>query len=295
MIHHEVCPLCSGRIIPEFTCTDFFVSGEQFALFRCTECSFIFTQDHPSESEAGRYYESEEYISHSDTSKGLINKAYRVARDLMLKSKRSLVKYITGLEEGSLLDIGSGTGYFANEMKKSGWQVKGIEINEKARAFASDQFGLEVLSPAMINNIEKSSFDCITLWHVLEHFNDPSGYMNTIAGLLKPGGTCIIALPNCSSYDADHYKKFWAAYDVPRHLWHFAPDTFRLFCEKNGFEVEKIKKLPLDVFYIAILSEKYRKTGLPVARGILRGALYWFLTIFNKNRASSLIYILKKK
>lgn len=295
MVHHEVCPLCSGRIIPEFSCTDFFVTGEQFALFRCTECRFLFTQDHPSESEAGRYYESEEYISHSDTSKGLINKAYRVARDFMLKRKRSLVKKVTRLEKGSLLDIGSGTGYFANEMKRSGWQVKGIEINEKARAFASDQFGLEVLSPAMINQVVKSSVDCITLWHVLEHFNDPSGYMNTIAGLLKPGGTAIIALPNCGSYDAFHYKQFWAAYDVPRHLWHFTPDTFRLFCEKNGFEVIGIRNLPLDVFYISIMSEKYRKASLPTVSGILRGMIYWFLSLFKKERSSSLIYILKKK
>jgi SAM-dependent methyltransferase len=295
MVHHDVCPLCSGRIVPEYTCTDFFVTGEQFTLFRCTECGFLLTQDHPSESEAGRYYESDEYISHSDTSKGLINKAYRLARDLMLKSKRSLVKKATGLKKGNLIDIGSGTGYFADEMNRSGWRVKGIEINEKARAFASDHFGLEVLSPSMIDHIEKTSADCITLWHVLEHFNDPFGYMKTIHSLLKPGATCIIALPNCSSYDASHYREFWAAWDVPRHLWHFNPDSFRVFCERTGFKVKQIKKLPLDVFYISILSEKYRKAGLPVVKGILRGKIYWWLSMFRKERASSLIYILKKK
>lgn len=295
MVHLDVCPLCSGRIVPAFTCTDFFVTREKFDLSKCTECGFIFTQDHPSESEAGKYYESDEYISHSDTSKGIINKVYRLARDLMLKRKRSLVKKVTGLSKGSLLDIGCGTGHFANEMKQSGWQVKGIEISEKARAFASDHFGLEVLSPSSINGIERKSLDCITLWHVLEHFNDPSEYMKNISELLRPEGRCVIALPNCSSYDATHYRKYWAAWDVPRHLWHFTPETFRLFCEKSGFELNLIRDLPADVFYISVLSEKYKKSRTAFIKGIIWGGAFWFLSVFNRKRSSSLIYVIRKK
>src|SRR5512133_1499695 len=182
MVHIDVCPICSGKIVPKLTCTDFFLTGEKFTLTECTKCGFVFTQDHPAENEAGRYYESQDYISHSNTSQGFINKAYQAARSIMLRRKKSLVKEVTGIPEGSLLDIGSGTGFFANEMKNAGWKVKGIEISDDARAFASEHFGLEVLAPSMINTLEKSSYDCITLWHVLEHFSNPFEYMKNISG-----------------------------------------------------------------------------------------------------------------
>jgi 2-polyprenyl-3-methyl-5-hydroxy-6-metoxy-1,4-benzoquinol methylase len=177
-------------------------------------------------------------------------------------------------------------------MQKAGWNVRGVEINEKARQYSISEFGLEVIDPGQLQAFEPGSFDCITLWHVLEHFQDPFNYAQEILRLLKPGGSCMIALPNSGSYDAEYYGTFWAAYDVPRHLWHFTPDTFKKFAEKSGFEVKDIWRLPLDVFYISVLSEKYKGANLPFVIGIIKGIWFWFLTIFNKQRASSLIYLL---
>lgn len=295
MVHHGTCPLCSSAE-PEkrFTCSDHFVSGETFPVAECRVCGFTFTQDHPGEGEAGRYYESEEYISHSDTSEGLINRLYRLARNFMLRRKCNLVKEVTGLRAGNILDVGSGTGYFANAMKQDGWHAEGIEINEKARNFSSREFGLIVHHPDNISKLEPGSYDCITLWHVLEHFHDPDGYMKEISRLLKPGGRCIIALPNRSSYDASFYGRFWAAWDVPRHLWHFSPATFRKYCEKSMFELINIRPLPLDVFYVSMLSEKYRGAKLHFIKGMIVGNWFWIKSLFNKERSSSLIYILRK-
>lgn len=295
MVHYDACPLCaSGNLVNNLTCTDHFVSGESFTIAKCNHCGFLFTQDHPDESVAGRYYESEEYISHSDTSEGIVNKLYRFARKIMLRKKTSLVKRETGLSLGSILDIGSGTGYFAQAMARAGWKSEGIEINPKARAFAKNAFGLNVFDPSEIGKLENGSYDCITLWHVLEHFNDPGEYISQIRRLLKPGGICIIALPNSSSYDAMHYRQFWAAHDVPRHIWHFSPETFRKFAEKAGFKLLKIRTLPLDAFYISILSEKYQGSKVNFIKGIIRGKLFWFKALFNKEKASSVIYILRK-
>lgn len=295
MVHHNSCPLCSsGRLNPKFTCTDHFVSGEKFNVVSCTECGFTFTQDHPGEDDAGRYYESEEYISHSDTSKGIVNKLYRAARNFMLKRKVQLVKKSTGKKTGKILDIGSGTGYFANAMKLEGWNAEGIEINEKARNFSKNEFRLDVYDPSEIQNLESGAYDCITLWHVLEHFHDPDRYMREISRLLKPGGRCVIALPNSGSYDNEYYGEYWAAWDVPRHLWHFTPETFRKYCEKSSFELINIKSLPLDVFYISMLSEKYRGSKASFLKGIIIGKWFFIKTLFNKVRASSLIYILRK-
>ena len=295
MVHHNVCPLCSSeKIALQFKCNDFFISHNDFAIFKCSACDFLFTQDYPEENEMAQFYESNNYISHSDTSEGFSNKLYRIARSKMLHKKKELIRKITGLNKGTLLDIGSGTGYFADTMKKAGWLAKGIEINEKSRNFSISHFGLEIATPDKISSFENYGFDCITLWHVLEHFHDPFNYISEIYRLLKPGGVCVIALPNCSSYDAEHYKKYWAAWDVPRHLWHFNPVTFRLFSENPGFIFEDLRILPLDVFYISQLSEKYKGSSLPFLKGIANATVFATMSVFKKGRSSSVIYILRK-
>jgi SAM-dependent methyltransferase len=261
---------------------------------RCTECGFLFTQDSPDENAIGRYYESADYISHSDTSEGMINKIFRLVRQMMLLRKRGMIKSLTGLKKGNLLDIGSGTGHFAYTMKNAGWNVKGIEINNKARHFSASNFGLEIIAPEEISALEINSFDCITLWHVLEHFQDPVKYVADIIPLLKPGGICVIALPNSSSYDAKYYRKFWAAFDVPRHLWHFDPSTFARFSEKAGMKIEKLMTLPPDVFYISLLSEKYKGSSLSFIKGIVKAIWFSFLSAFNRRRSSTIVYILRK-
>ena len=295
MVHHEVCPLCfSDKTGLLFNSNDHFVSRKDFAVFKCSDCGFLFTQDYPEESEIGAYYESEEYISHSDTSRGFSNKLYRIARTIMLGRKKVLVEKITGLIKGKILDIGSGTGYFAAIMRKAGWQVKGVEINEKARNFSASNFGLEVDLPDRITSYDTNSFDCITLWHVLEHFHDPFKYISEIYRLLKPGAVCVVALPNSSSYDSTYYKQFWAAWDVPRHLWHFQPSTFRVLSEKSGFTLGNIKTLPLDVFYISLLSERYKSSSMAFFKAMSRAFFFAFMSVFNRERSSSIIYILRK-
>ncbi len=295
MIHHNSCPVCSSYDLRlRLLCTDHFKSRETFPVSTCTICGFSFTQDHPGEDVIGSYYESDEYISHTDTSSGLVNKIYKTVRSMMLSKKRDLVKKMTGLETGSLLDIGSGTGHFLAEMQKAKWRVKGIEINEKAMAVSSVKFGLEIIPPEAKSSLGNASFDCITLWHVLEHFSDLHNYIAEINRLLKPGGICIIAVPNIDSYDAQHFGQYWAAFDVPRHLWHFNPDTFGFLFESRGLKILNIKPLPFDVFYISILSERYKGNKMAFLTGIAKGSYFAFLTLLNKRKCSSLIYTVKK-
>ena len=295
MVHHYACPLCSAeKILIHLNCRDYFLSGEPFALFKCSDCGFVFTQDYPEAHAIGSYYESDEYLSHNDSSTGFSDRIYRLARNFMLHRKKRMITKITRLKKGKLLDIGSGSGHFAATMKNGGWQVTGIEINEKARNLSESKHGLEILDPKKINTLKTASFDCITLWHVLEHFHEPFEYYAEIMRLLKPGGICVTALPNCNSYDARHYREFWAAYDVPRHLWHFTPSSFAIFSKKAGFVTEKIMNLPADVFYISFVSEKYKESSLPFLRGIIRAKFYAIGAFFRKEKSSSIIYILRK-
>jgi 2-polyprenyl-3-methyl-5-hydroxy-6-metoxy-1,4-benzoquinol methylase len=295
MVHQSACPLCSsGKTGLHFTCRDYFVSGQNFELYKCNSCGFIFTQDYPEENEIGKFYESESYISHSDTSESLADRLYKLSRTVMLLWKRNLTRKVTGLKTGRTLDIGSGTGYFANTMKKAGWVSEGIEINEKARDFSRSRFALDTYPPEKLSELKSETYDCVTLWHVLEHFHDPLHYLSEIHRLLKPGASCIIALPNSGSYDAGHYKEYWAAWDVPRHLWHFTPATFKLLTEKSNLKLIRYLTLPPDVFYISMLSEKYKGGGSGFLKAIFKASFFGFLTLIYKERSSSVIYVLKK-
>lgn len=294
MVRHSTCPICHSLSIEAlFECRDYLVSGESYPVFSCNDCGFRFTQDYPGEDEIGKYYESEDYISHTSSGRNPAELIYKAARNYMLRRKVKLVESACGLKEGSLLDIGSGTGHFAHEMQKAGWHVSTAEINEKARRYSEETFGIKVLHPDDISTLNDNSFDCITLWHVLEHFHDPRAWFLNIRRLLKDNGTCIIALPNNGSYDAHHYGSCWAAWDVPRHLWHFNPQSFAKLAGEEGFGIIRTGRLPLDVFYISYLSEKNKGTVLALPAGLLRAIPWALRTLHEKEKDSSLIYFLK--
>ncbi len=293
--HHTNCPLCgAGAVRPALDTRDYSVSQQPFALWDCAACGLRFTQDAPAPAEIGAFYQSDDYISHSDTRKGIINALYHVARGYMLGSKQRLIGRIHPSRR--LLDVGCGTGYFVNHLQQRGYQVTGVEVDEKARAFGQREFGLEVYTPEeFLGGAFPGPFGVVTMWHVLEHVHDPKAYLARINELLEPGGALVIAVPNFTSADADFYGAFWAAYDVPRHLWHFRPGTLIALAEEAGFLLTGKKRLPLDPFYVALLSEKYKGSGV---FGMVRAgaAAKWstFQSWFSIDRSSSLVYVFRK-
>lgn len=288
----QQCPVCDGKAFSPFlSCTDFFVSGEKFQIKQCNSCGFKITWNIEDEDNIGSYYQSENYISHSNTSKGVVNKVYHSVRNYMLGRKRRLVEKATTLKTGQILDVGTGTGFFLNEMKVNGWQVTGTEKSSDARDFAKKEFNLENLPSEKLFTLKDKSFDVITLWHVLEHIHLLNENMAMFARLLKNDGKLIIAVPNHESSDAKHYKQFWAAYDVPRHIWHFSPKQMKQLGEKHGFKLASLHTMPFDSFYVAMLSEKYKKSKLALIKGIFYGKISWLNSIFNPAKCSSVIYV----
>ena len=177
-LHIDTCPLCGKSHFEKvMTCTDHYATNEPFDICRCTACGFLFTQDAPDENEIGRYYESPDYISHTDTRKGLANRLYHYVRQYMLRRKARLIKRCCGLSRGRLLDIGTGTGYFPHFMQERGWRVSAIEKSPQARAFAHEHFGLEADAPEALGTYEAKSFDVVTLWHVMEHLRAQSHFV----------------------------------------------------------------------------------------------------------------------
>ena len=295
-IHITICPICgSHETLPFLSCEDWLTTKEIFQIQRCNFCGFAFTQDFPAEEEIGKYYDAPEYISHSDTNKGIINTLYHWARRISLNSKSKLINRYSAVKKGKLLDVGAGTGYFLNRMKEQKWIVTGIEKSESARQYAKEKFDIDCQDSEYLYKIPGETKDVITLWHVLEHLEPLNKVMEHLYKILAEDGLLIIALPNKDSFDAVHYKEYWAAYDVPRHLWHFSPDDFRRLAERHHFDVIETKPMYFDGFYISMLSEKNKGSFLATLVGLMRGGIYFLRTLGNKERSSSLIYILRKK
>lgn len=297
VIHYTACPSCgSDQLQGVIEAEDYTVSHQRFTILQCGRCGLRFTQDIPGPDVIGSYYRSENYISHTETSKGLINQLYHLIRKQTLGDKRRLLQMVTGLEQGRLLDIGAGTGAFAGYMKEHGWETTGLEPDEGARAQAEKLYKIRLLPMDQLNGLPAEGFDAITLWHVLEHVHDLHPYLEQLKKLLKPEARLIIAVPNYTSYDAGVYKGSWAAYDVPRHLYHFSPDAMDTLLESHGLYLQATQPMWFDSYYISMLSEKNKRGGRGnLIKALWRGTLSNMRAFINKSKCSSLIYVACKK
>ena len=272
---------------------DYSVSKEEFELKINEEFGFLETIPQPSKEDLPRYYESEDYISHTDTKRNLFEKVYHLVRSIALKRKLKLINNLSK-DSKTLLDVGCGTGDFLWTAKQNGWNVKGIEPNPQAREIANSKTNNAVSNIESLLDLEKQSFDVITLWHVLEHLPNLEEHIQLFQSLLKPNGRLVIAVPNFKSYDATYYKSFWAAYDVPRHLWHFSRTSISKLFSKYDMRVEETLPMKFDAFYVSLLSQKH-KTGK--MNPILSFWVGWCsnMKALSSKEYSSLIYVLKNR
>ena len=233
---------------------DFFLSNEAFELLYDETLDMLVTSPQPINME--KYYEADNYISHSDGESTLLEKVYQQIKKRNLQKKVAIIEKYTK-EDKTLLDVGAGTGDFLRHAKNKGWNVFGVEPNANARKRASQK---EIDLEEGLDNIREMKFPIITLWHVLEHLPNLKENIARLSHMLEEGGALIIAVPNYKSYDAKSYGRFWAAYDVPRHLWHFSRTAIARLFLKEGMELKKVKPMWFDSFYVSLLSEEY-KTG----------------------------------
>lgn len=275
---------------------DHTVSGKEFQIMACKGCGFLFTNPRPAASAIGQYYESTDYISHHDEAKDLTSSLYNKVRDYTTQQKIKLIKKLAG-GKGSLLDVGCGAGFFLSKAKEAGWKVNGTEPDTQARDLSKNRVGDTIFESIEDLNFVGQTYDTITMWHVLEHVHLLNETMKWLHEHLKSNGKLIIAIPNPESNDANEYRELWAAYDVPRHLYHFSKKSLQNLADNHAFKLEKVLPMWFDSYYVSMLSTRYQqgKTNLP--ESIWRG------TISNiKGRASandlpntsSLIYVLSK-
>jgi len=274
---------------------DYSISGEEFNLIFDTNLELYATHPQPSLENLSKYYDSDVYISHTDSKKSLFDKVYQIVKNYTLSKKVKLIDSFK-TEEKNLLDIGCGTGEFLLTAKNKNWNVSGVEPNEKAKARSEEKLGKNLFKniDELLLAGKKNSYDVISLWHVLEHVSDYNLYIDQLKALLKKDGVLIIAVPNYKSYDANYYKEFWAAWDVPRHLWHFSQTSIRKIFKVKNMEVIKILPMKFDSYYVSLLSEKYKKRKLGFIYAFFIGFIS-NLKAMSKNEYSSLIYLIKKE
>jgi len=236
---------------------DHSVTGEEFQLLHNKDLDMLETYPRPMGEKLSDYYKSENYISHTDTKRNLLELIYHSVRQIVLKRKLKLINSFN-TESKSLLDIGCGTGDFLETALSANWNITGIEPNKSAREIANSKTGNSVFEMKYLEKLQPKSFDVITLWHVLEHLPDLEMHIALFKAHLKPNGTLVIAVPNFKSYDAAHYKNFWAAYDVPRHLWHFSRTSIIKLFKKENLKLVKTLPMIFDAYYVSLLSEKYK-------------------------------------
>ncbi|PKP53931.1 MAG: hypothetical protein CVT92_01845 [Bacteroidetes bacterium HGW-Bacteroidetes-1] len=287
------CPVCGSKAFKNFDqIPDYFLTKEVFTIDQCEICGFLFTNPYPPKETIGKYYQSDLYLSHPKSAFSFLAIIYNLVKKINIHSKYKSAS--SKLAPGRVLDIGCGSGDFLYYCKEKGWEIEGIEPHEEARVFVSKMVKKEIYNPDRIIEFPDNHFELITMWHVLEHVDDLDFQLQQVSRVLKKNGRLILALPNYQSYDCLYYKRYWAGWDVPRHLYHFERNTIQRLSKRFGLISEEIIPMRWDSFYVSLLSEKYANHSFSFFRAMLSG--------FKSNRKakvsgeySSLLYVFKLK
>lgn len=288
----EKCPICNHTEIKNYMiCKDHMLTGESFNITKCSNCSFLFTNPRPISNFIRKYYKSDKYISHTNEAKNITNSIYKIVRKITLKQKVKLINTVS--RDKTILDFGCGTGEFLNACKKNKWKISGLEPDISAKKLATKLTKTKIVKDIKeLNSIDQVSL--ITLWHVLEHLHDLNNSVEILKNKLSKNGKLIIAVPNYKSYDAKILKNDWAAYDVPRHLYHFSQETMKLLLKKHGMKIIKIIPMKFDSYYVSLLSEKYKNGKNNYMKSFINGYKSNVYAKSNNSNYSSLIYIAGK-
>lgn len=295
----ESCPLCGNASFKHhLDVRDHSVSHGTFEICRCNKCDLLFTNPRPHEDSIGNYYDSESYISHHDEAENILTKVYNQVRKLAVNSKLKLVSKLDSAKEKRILDIGCGTGYFLSECQNAGWGIAGTEPDEDARKTASTRTKVLIANSIFSAEVSKQTYTTITMWHVLEHVHKLHETLDWIYQHLTPKGTLIVAVPNPDSYDAEQFGPYWAAYDVPRHLYHFTKNTMAKLMLLHNLHIIDIKPMHFDSYYVSLLSNQYKTGSKNLVSSFLTGTMSNIKGIGNNpanTNSSSLIYVIQKK
>jgi 2-polyprenyl-3-methyl-5-hydroxy-6-metoxy-1,4-benzoquinol methylase len=273
---------------------DHFLSHEHFQLIDCQTCGLRATYPRPSPNKLPHYYHSPHYLSHSNRQDSFSDRLYHIARAWGLRNKLGILRHHHAA--GPVLDIGCGTGAFLAYLAKRGYSVAGVEPEPAARSLAQTSLPRSSIFSSLDQVPVEHRFGTVTLWHVLEHVENPLTTLQTIHSRTTDNAMLFVAVPDRDSWDANHYGPDWAAWDVPRHLHHFRRTDIEDLLQRSGFTLAHTKRMWMDAFYISMLSERYRgaTTGVDLLKGIPWGAWSNAVSLFSSKPTSSTLHIARR-
>ncbi len=291
----SICPLCGGNALHFAEITDYAVSGEDYSLSRCPDCGLIFTEEPPSAESRQAYSKLELELYRADNPRRLLDRMYYHTRFRNIRHKIRIVEGMTRIRRGHLLNYGAHSGYFSSRMEDRGWTVTSLEEHHEKRVFSLEMFHHRMMDLSEAENLPRASFDAITLWHSIEHQEHPGRLIRLMRDLMKDNGLLFIAVPNTDSLDAAYYGRHWAAWDVPRHLWHFNVKSMIELGRQNGLVLLQHMQMPFDAFYISILSEQFGGSRHYILKGMFKGLKFRHASRRNRSKSSSIVYIFRKQ
>lgn len=227
----RICPVC-GTGHPNLYC-----EKNGFTILRCSSCGLGFVGDLPSEEELGKFYRGS-YLPY-----------HLLYGDFKEKAERrfSLVESAVGNRLGSLLDVGCSYGFFLNVARTHGWKVKGVEMGSRPAEYSRTKYGLDVFEgPLQQADFADSSFDVVTLFHVIEHARNPLDLLSTIRRILRKGGSLVMLTPNIESLHSQILGKAWTWLSPPDHLFYFSRRSMGLALRKCEFRVASLRSITVD-------------------------------------------------
>jgi SAM-dependent methyltransferase len=235
----EQCFICGKELLPH----------KSTRYLKCLGCGLVIT-NYVANSKSEEPYPADYYGREGVKFVSL----FEIIRDLCLKYRVNAVKRKTAFASRRILDIGCGNGKFLNDMLRFGYGIYGVELQgpafDAARRIRSINLVPEdKLSP---DSFKEDSFSAITLWHTLEHINNPLNILIYCSRWIQKDGFLFIEVPNIDSYQARLFGNKWLHMDFPRHRFHFTAYALRLILEKTGFSVidEAYFSLDMEVFGI---------------------------------------------
>lgn len=219
-------------------------TDEKFDLVRCRRCGLVYVNPRPTKEKMGEFY-SRDYYGKQD----------RLA-EIMVKllHNMKIQKIMSFKKKGRILDVGCGDGEFLLHFKERGWEAYGVDLSEASYRLARKKLGRYVFNCELKDcHFPDSYFDLITLNHVLEHMLDPNEELREVHRILKDDGILLLSTPNIDSLQFKISKERWFGLDLPRHVYHYSPETIVVMLEKSGFNVVGIAysllDFPLDLFH----------------------------------------------
>ena len=263
---------------------DHFLTKEKFKIQTTSVPGLLQTNPTPTKEDINKYYKSERYISHNSRKRGVFFFFYRLLRSVNFYTKYRFLSRAN--DNRNVLDFGSGEGYFLNMLKKRGLNACGVDPSVTSLL-------PNVYKSIFAEQLNSQKFSHITAWHSIEHVHELEKTISRMYDLLDEKGAIIVATPNYLSFDARYYKSFWAAYDVPRHLWHFDKKSLKEVFENKGFKLIKSRPMLLDAYYVSLLSESYKKSIFKIFKSVFVGTISNTLAFFTKEYSSN-VFVFKK-